>query len=206
MTAQNEPLDIDPRFTNSEGVVRAIEKKRNKIMQNEHKPTYEQKRYQMGAQAVPALQNEPQLSAELPCHLVEKDVYWSLTDADDDYDGYIHLTSVYDGSGMRLSIADVLATALEEQREELFAKYREDTKELRHFHDTTIGLLATDRSYEDIIMIIYDAIEASFDMSGMGKPTADVCLPVILAAQDKLKKIMWRIEPIKVAILKKARE
>lgn len=62
------------------------------------------------------MQNEPQLSAELPCHLVEKDVYWSLTDADDDYDGYIHLTSVYDGSGMRLSIADVLATALEEQR------------------------------------------------------------------------------------------
>lgn len=53
------------------------------------------------------MQNEPQLSAELPCHLVEKDVYWSLTDADDDYDGYIHLTSVYDGSGMRLSIAGV---------------------------------------------------------------------------------------------------
>lgn len=105
-----------------------------------------------------------------------------------------------------LWVVKELATALEEQREELFAKFEEDTKELRHFYDTTIGLLATDRSYEDIRMIIYEAIEASFDLSGLGKPTADVSLPVVLSAQEKLKKIMWMIEPIKVAIPKKARE
>ena len=34
-------------------------------------------------------------------------LYWKVVDADGDYDGYLHFTSVIDGSGLRVSINEI---------------------------------------------------------------------------------------------------
>jgi len=41
------------------------------------------------------------------CHFND-DFYWELVDEDDDYDGFLHLTSTYDGSGIKIGLKDII--------------------------------------------------------------------------------------------------
>ena len=140
-------------------------------MQNEHKPTYEQKRYQMGAQAVPALQNEPQLPKDVESRFNQLFVIERVTKMGVEEEGthyYIAKPTDLKGSDAAEAMKAFLAQELERQRQE----YIEAVEKLKYGQNVIINavsrsekaelaepLLSHNKTLDDVLAILKKARE-----------------------------------------------